>query len=264
VELGTFGVYVAWWLIAKHGQPWVVGALAGVVVVGLISAAFEALVVRRMTDAPRLAVAVATIGLLLFLTAAEVKLWGASPEFLRPPVRGLGPRVLGYHVSPTQFLAFIVAVAAGYGINAFLRRTDFGLAVLASAQDATAVRMMGVRLAVVSQFTWVMAGVLGAVAVLLFEPSIGAFAPGVFSAGANALFVPALAAALLGGLVDLNKAFLGGLFIGVLHAFVDRVFTNVNWLPSASSAVVFLVIVAALILRPAGLASPTSVSAEAA
>jgi len=253
VELGTFGVYVAWWLIAKHHLPWVVGALAGVLVVGGLSAAFEALVVRRMTDAPRLSVAVATVGLLLFLIAAEIKVWGASPEFLRPPVRGLGPRILGYHVSPTQMIAFVVAVVAGYGINAFLRRTDFGLAVLASAQDPAAVLMVGVRLALVSQFTWVMAGVLGAVAVLLFEPSIGALAPGTFSIGANALFVPALAAALLGGLVDLNKAFLGGLFIGVLHALVARAFLNVHWLPGASSAVVFLVIVAALVVRPAGL-----------
>jgi branched-subunit amino acid ABC-type transport system permease component len=255
VELGTFGLYVAWWLIAKHHMPWLVGALAAVVVVGGISAAFEALVVRRMTDAPRLAVAVATIGLLLFLVAAEIKVFGASPEFLRAPVRGIGPRVLGYHVSPTQMIAFVLAVAGGYGINAFLRRTDFGLAVLASAQDPSAVRMMGVRLSLVSQFTWVTAGVLSAVAVLLFEPGIGSFQAGLFSAGANALFVPALAAALLGGLVDLNRAFLGGLAIGVVHALVDHLFTHVHWLSGASSAMVFLVIVGALVLRPASLAA---------
>ena len=130
-------------------------------------------------------------------------------------------------------LAFAVAIGLGLGLNAFLRRTDFGLAVLAAAQDAAAVRMVGVRFALVSQFTWISAGVLGAIAVLLLQPSIGAFAPGVFSAGTSSLFIPALAAALLGGLTDLNKAFYGGLFIGVARGLVDRLFVNTNVLPGA-------------------------------
>jgi branched-chain amino acid transport system permease protein len=255
VELGTFGVYVAWWLHDEQGLPWIVGALAGIVVVGGISAAFERLVVRRMLDAPRLTVAVATIGLTLFLIAVEIKVWGSSPQSLAPPIKGLGVRVLNYYVSPTNMLAIAFAVIAGFGINAFLRRTDFGLAVLASAQDASAVRMVGVRLSLVSQFTWVTAGALGAIAVLLFEPSIGAFGPGVFGTGANSLFVPALAAALLGGLTDLNKAFLGGLAVGVIQGVVNRLFVHVDAVPGASWAAMFLVIVLALVLRPGGLAT---------
>lgn len=248
VELGTIAVYTAWWVIEEKGLPWVVGALAGIAVAAALSAAFEALVVRRMIEAPRLTVTVATIGLLLFLFALEVKIFGGSPRFLAGPIEGIGPSVLGYRVSATQMLAFVVAVGGGLGINAFLRRTDFGLAVLASAQDANAVRMMGVRLSQVSQFTWVTAGVLGAVAVLLLEPSIGAVSPGGFSFGTNAIFVPALAAALLGGLTDLTKAFFGGLFIGVLQAEAVHLVGGTD-IPGAGSTAVFVVIIAALLLR---------------
>jgi branched-chain amino acid transport system permease protein len=255
VELGTFGTYVAWWLVHEHHQPWLVGALAGVAVVAGVSAAFEQLVVRRMTDAPRLTVAVATIGLLLLLVAVEVKLWGSSPAFLRSPISGIGPSILGFHVSPIRMLAFAFAVLAGFGINAFLRRTDFGLAVLASAQDPSAVRMMGVRLNLVSQFTWVTAGVLGAVAVLLFEPSIGALSPGGFSAGATTLFVPALAAALLAGMTDLGRAFMAGVGVGVVEALAKHQFANVHWLPGVGTVAVFAVILAALVLKPGGLAT---------
>jgi len=255
VELGTFGVYVTWWLHEEKGAPWLVAAVVGITAVCLISAAFERLVVRRMIDSPRLTVAVATIGLTLFLIALEVKLWGSSPQGLDAPIKGLGPKVFDQYVSPTNMIALAFAAIAGIGMNSFLRRTDFGLAVLASAQDATAVRMMGVRLSRVSQFTWVAAGFLGAVAVLLFEPSIGAFGPGIFGTGANSLFVPALAAALLGGLTDLNKAFLGGLAVGVIQAVVNRVFVSVDTVPGASWAAMFLVIVIALVVRPGGLAT---------
>lgn len=253
VELGTFGMFLAYWCVEERGWPWLAGAAVAIAATAAVSALFELFVVRRMIDAPRLTVTVATIGLLLFLFALEVKLFGTSPRFMGGPIKGLGPRILEYHVSPTQMIAFVVAIGGGLGINAFLRRTDFGLAVLASAQDANAVRMMGVRLADVSQFTWVTAGVLGAVAVLLLEPSIGAFQPGAFSYGANAIFIPALAAALLGGLTDLTKAFYGGLFVGVLQAEAVHLVGGHD-IPGAGSTVVFVVIVAALLLRPSKLA----------
>jgi branched-chain amino acid transport system permease protein len=252
-ELGTFGIYVAYWIVHDHGQPWIVGAFGAIAVVAAISAAFERLVVRRMVDAPRLTVAVATIGLLLLLLAIELKIWGASPRFLDGPVHGIGPEILGVHVSPTQMVALVVAAALGLGLNAFLRRTDFGLGVVAAAQDPVAVRMVGVRLARVSQFTWVTAGVLGAVAVLLIEPSIGAVVPGHFSVGAGALFVPALAAALLGRLHSLPNAFTGGLAVGILEAIV-RQRVHISTVPGLSSIAVFGVIVAVLLVRSTTLA----------
>ncbi len=247
VEIGTFALYAAWWVVVEQGLPWIVGALAAIVVAAALSAAFERLVVARMVDAPRLSVAVATIGLMLLLLALELRIWGAGPRFLRGPVTGQGPEIAGYFVSTTEMLAFAIALAVGLGLNAFLRRTDFGLGVLASAQDPTAVRMMGISLTRVSLFTWVTSGVLAAVAVLLVEPTVGAFAPGIFSVSVNALFIPALAAALLAGLTSLSRAFYGGLAIGVLDASIRRIFLDAS-VPGLSSVAIFAVIVGALLV----------------
>lgn len=247
-EMGTFGVYVAWWLIAEQGQPWLVGALAAVVVVGAMSYGFERFVVRQMTDAPRVTVAVASVGLLLFLIAVEVKIWGSSPQFLGPPVAGRALRLLGYNVSWTQVIAMVLAAAVGLGLNAFLRRTDFGLGVLAAAQDPVATRMQGISYGRVSAFTWVMAGVLGTLAVLLIEPTIGSFYAGHFSVGANAVFIPALAAALIGRLDNLTHAFLGGLAVGIVQQGVQRQFVD-STVPGIATAAVFVIVIGALLLR---------------
>lgn len=249
-ELGTFSCYIAYEVTAVHGMPWVVGAVVAVAVAGGITAAFEVLVVRRMTEASRLTVAVGTIGLLLLLIALEIKIFGSSPRFLRGPFEGVRIDVLGYRVSGTELLALVLAAGMGLGLNAFLRKTDFGLGVLAAAQDPAAVRMMGISYARVSQFTWVAAGMLGAVAVLLFEPTVGAFGPGIFSVGVNALFIPSIAAALIGRLTNLTHAFLGGLAVGVLEAFVRRQFVSSD-IPGMSSVALFAVIVAILLVRPA-------------
>jgi branched-chain amino acid transport system permease protein len=247
-ELGTFGLFVAASLVEDHGWPWIAGAAVALVVVGAISGAFEALVVRRMVDAPRVTVAVATIGLLLLLLALELKIWGPSPRHLRGPFTTQGPEIAGYVVSVTQIVALVVAAAVGFGLAAFLRRTDFGLGVLAAAQDPTAARLVGVPVARVSAFTWITAGVLGALAALLVEPTVGAFAPGFLTTGPAALFIPALAAALLGGLTSLPRAFMGGLAIGVLEAAVKREFIDSS-VPGVQAVAVFAVIIVVLLVQ---------------
>ena len=249
-EVGTFALFVTWELV-NRGAPWVVGAFVGLVAAGLVSAAFERVVVRGMADSPRLTVAVATIGLLLLLFSLEVKIWGTSPKTLRAPIEGQLGTVLGYVVSWTQLLALLIAAGVGLGLNAFLRRTDFGLGVLAAAQDSTAVRMMGVSLARVSQFTWVTAGLLSAAAVLLLEPTIGLFTPGIYSLGANALFVPAVVAALIGRLENLTHAFLGGLALGVVSQGVQTLFVH-STVPGVASVAIFAILIGVLVVRPRG------------
>jgi len=250
-EIGTLALFVAWWVIDDRdglGLPWLLGAAAAVAVAVLVSAAFERLVVREMEEAARLAVAVATVGLLLLLIAVELKIWGPSPKFLAPPVRGLGPRVADVYVSPTQLIALAVAAAVGLGLTAFLRRTDFGLGVLAAAQDPAAARLVGVKVRRVSMFTWVTAGVLGAVAALLVEPTVGAFSPGFMTR----FFVFSLAAALIGGLTSLPGAFAGGIVVGVADQVVQYQFID-SEVPGTPVISVFVVILAVLLLRPQGL-----------
>ena len=247
-EMGTFGLFVAFWLIEEVGTPWAVGAIGAIAAVSMIGFLFERIVVRNMGEAPRLTVAVATIGLLLLLFALELKIFGPSPRILRPPITGLGLQIAGFFVSPTQILALLTAVGLGFALAAFLKKTDFGLGVLAAAQDTGATRLVGIKVSRVSAFAWALAGGVSAVAALLIEPTIGLFAAG-FMTG---LFVRALAAALLGGLTSLPGAFVGGVAVGVIEAVVSQRFVQSSF-PGIQSVSVMVVIVLVLLIRPQGL-----------
>lgn len=247
-ELGTFALFVAWWAIDRRGMPWPAGAALGLVCGIAIALVFERLVVRRMVDATRLAVAVATVGLFLFLIAAEAFIFSEALLVLPSPIRGLGPRILGFHVSPMSILSIVAVAVIALGLGAFLRRTDFGLGVLAASQDPTMVRLVGVRLSRVSAFTWGLAGALGAIAALLIEPTIGAFAPGFMTQ----FFVRGLAAALVGGLVSLPGAFVGGIAVGIVEAFVGQLFIG-SGVPGIRTVTVIALIVIVLLVRPAGI-----------
>jgi branched-chain amino acid transport system permease protein len=247
-EVGTFALFVTWWLVERREMSWGIAALAGIISGIAIALLFERLVVRRMADASRLSVAVATVGLFLFLIAAEAFVFSESIVVLGPPIAGLGPKIFGFYVGPTAMLSLAAVAIIAAGLAIFLRRTDFGLGVLAASQDPTMVRLVGVRLSRVSAFTWGVAGAIGAIAALLIEPTVGVFAPGFMTL----FFVRGLAAALVGGLTSLPGAFVGGLGVGLIEAVVGKAFASSN-VPGIETMAVLALIVAVLLFRPAGL-----------
>lgn len=247
-ELGTFALFTTWWFIDRAHLPWGVGAILGVATSVILALLFERFIVRRMVDASRLSIAVATVGFFLFLIAGEAFLFSQALVILGPPVAGLGPKILGFYVGPTALMSLAAVVLIALGLAAFLRRTDFGLGVLAASQDPTMVRLVGVRLARVSAFTWGSAGAVGAIAALLIEPTVGAFAPGFMTQ----FFIRGLAAALVGGLTSLPGAFVGGLGVGLVEALVGKAFIG-SQIPGIRTMTVLALIVVVLLIRPAGL-----------
>ena len=247
-EIGTLGLFVAYSLVTSHHLPWLVGAIGSIAVAGGLGAGFEALFVRKMVDATRLSVAVATIGLVSFLLAMELRVFTASPRYVRPPIAGIGPSVFGVHVSPTQLLSLVVTGLVAIGLAVVLKRTDFGLGVLAAAQDPTAARLVGVPLAKVSAFVWGAGAAAAALGALLIEPTVGVFAPGF----ASELYLKGLAAAVIGGLTSLPGAFVGGITVGILEAGATRWF-HPNGLPGVADLTIFVIVLATLLVRPSGI-----------
>ena len=258
-EIGTFSLYIAWWLVTARGLPWIVGAAGALAVAAALGAGFEMLIVRPMVDANRLSIAVATIGLFSFLLAGELRVYSASPRIVRAPIKGIGPEVFGVHVSPTQLLALLATIAVGVGLAVVLKKTDFGLGVLAAAQDPTATRLVGVPLSKVSAFVWGVGAAVSALGALLIEPTLGVFAPGF----ASLLFLKGLAAAVIGGLTSLPGAFVGGLTVGVLEAAAVR-WIRPEGLPGIADLTIFVIVLGVLLVRPNGLLSGLRSRAAAA
>lgn len=240
-EVGTAGLFLAAVLVSDLGLPWIVGALAAIAFAVLLGCLFELLVVRRMRASEPMAIAVATVGLGLFLLAAEFQLFGESPKELAGPVDG-GVTIAGVIVTPTQIIGLVLAVALGFGLQAALRRTDFGLGILAAAQDPAAVRLVGVPLSRISLTIWGAGAALAAIASLLVEPTVGVFGPGY----ASELYVVGLAAAVIGGLNSLPGAVVGGVTLGVAEAAASRYLSGLGL--SGMRYVVVLVILLAVLL----------------
>ena len=247
-EVGTLSLYVTYWVSTKHHQPWILGALASVVTAVAIGLLFERVIIRPMLTASRLTVAVATIGLFSLCLAIELALFAGTIYQVPPPIGHGGVRIADVFVSWSQWLALGVVAVTAAGLAAFLRYTDFGLAVQASADDPVAAQLMGTPRGRISAFTWGMSGALSAVAVLLIEPTVGVLTPGAFAG----LFIGGLTAALVGGLTSLPGAFVGGLVVGVAEAEVKAHIVTAA-IPSVQTTAMLVIVLAVLLLRPQGL-----------
>lgn len=216
-EIGAAALLTAYVMVHDVGAPWLVGAAVAVVVATLLGAGFEFLVVRRMISADPVSTAVASVGFTLALVSLEIIYIGGSIKTLDTPFTS-GKDVFGVVVYAHQVIAVVIALALGFGLQAVLRRTDFGLGILAAAQDPDAVRLVGVPLSRVSLVVWGLGGALSGLAALLAEPTVGRITAGF----ASEFFIFGLGAAVIGGLDSLPGSVIGALALGFAEAAEQR------------------------------------------
>lgn len=197
-SLGLVGGTLTGLLIVAGKWSFWMAAPLGIVIGALLGFGVERLVLRRLRDAPRAVLLVATIGVagilggissaLPFIFGGPLPTYNVDLGFELDlfPVRLLGPHLL-------TLMVFPVAVI---GIYLFLHRSRVGLAALALGQDVERARALGVPADVVRSAVWAVAGVLSTLAGILSIPVLGfnlggglgslvlllALAPAVFAA----------------------------------------------------------------------------------
>ncbi len=244
-EIGAFGAFMTSTLVARR-WPWAVAVLIALVVAAGVGLVFERFVIRPLIDASRLTLVVATVSLGLLLGGVELEIWSGNPRILPSPFQGQGPQIFGVVLAQPRLVALILTAFAAGAAAWFFRRTTFGLALLAAAQDIVGVRLTGIRLRHLSAFTWGVSSVIGSVTGILTALAFGAFAP-FFMAR---LMLLGFAAAIVGGMTSLPGALVGGLSIGIAEALVAHFWIST---PGLVETVMFALIVVMLIVRPQGM-----------
>jgi len=259
------GAYVGYSVAARAGF-WVALVVAPLVV-GLIGAALERWLLRRVRSHGHLAELLLTFGA-AYVIGELVKLgWGLSPLGANVPAALDGPLFTLYGASFARYRAFMMAVSLVMLalLHAVLRVSKTGLIVRAALTHASAVEALGHNVPRV--FTGVfaagtalaaLAGVIGA-PLSVIEPamaeSLGSIVFVVVVIGGLGSLGGALAASLLIGCVQ-TLAVASDLSLGdVLAAFDASLPSEWDALTLAQLAplIPYLLLVAMLALRPRGL-----------
>lgn len=200
-------VYAA---LAQTGLPIPVALVGGLVSGGVLGYGIERTVVRTLRRVSPTAQTVGTVAVFGVLVAVASTIWGTG--IMRAPAvfpEGLIPVGRSRITYPELGLFGVMLVTSG-GLFAFLRFTDAGLAMRATADNRRAAALMGVNPELTTSGAWVLGGTSAALAgILLGTATI--IQPFVLSLQA----VPAFVAALIGGLASLPGALVGSLVVGI-------------------------------------------------
>lgn len=246
-ELLTFGAYFAWITNTQYGWNIWVSLLVGALLVGVVAMILNVLILQPFIrrQYPILFMLVITFGLSLILSNVILAIWGG--DFRRYNVPADTQYTIGPFLFTGQQLIIIgVAIVAMLAIHVLLTYTKIGKAMRAMSDNATLARNCGINTTLITNFTWLLSGVLGGIAGVVLALNITSFQPAF---GGDFLFV-IFAAVILGGIGRPYGAMAGALVIGIVTE-VSAVLLNSSYKNDAAFAILILV----LLLRPQGIFS---------
>ena len=237
----AIGAYIAYTLIPYVGF-WGALILAPVLtaVLGLL---VERVLIRRLYGRDPLYSLLLTFGLAFIIEDGTRLIWGAQglqyqiPSWLQSPLSYQLFFLTGYRVFMVILVTAVVAA-----LFVILNYTRLGIRIRAGTLDLETVSVLGVNTRVLRNLNFglgiYLAGLAGVLAsgMLGLQPTVG-----------DNLIMPSFIAIIVGGLGSLPGTLIGGILIGVVSG-VTTVF-----LPSASEAVMYVMMAGVLMVRPRGL-----------
>lgn len=184
-----------------------------------------------------------TFGLLLMFQDVFRFTWGATPRTMDNAYMVYGTaQVMGVQVPTYNLLVIAASIGIALALGMFLQRTKMGRIVRATAENRDMAEGLGVNASRIFALVFTVGCMLGTVGGALVVPSSAASLD-----MAVELVVEAFAVVVIGGLGSMRGALVGALIVGLMRA------ASISIMPEMELLSVYLVVVAALIFRPAGL-----------
>lgn len=240
------GAYISYSITSALGLGVIPGILVAMVVCTLLGILIEGLAYKPLRGTSSLAVLITAIGVSYFLQNGAQLIWGpANISFDHilnvKPLSFFDGQVL---VSAEAFLTLVVAVLVMVGLTLFVNKTKMGKAMRAVSEDRAAAQLMGINVNRTISVTFAIGSALAAIAGVLLCSKVSSVYPTVGAMPG----IRAFTAAVFGGIGSIPGAMLGGMLMGLIETFGSA---YIDILPS--DAIVFIVLIIILLVKPAGL-----------
>jgi branched-chain amino acid transport system permease protein len=246
-ELLMLGGYLSFWLFITWGVDPFVSILITIPALFLIGLLLDRTVYRHVVtllgEEKIKNSMLVSFGLALVIQ--NLAQWGftADERTIQVAYTGTGLSLAGITLPYTRLGTFVVAIVVALLLHMFLRRTYYGKAILATAEDWESAELVGINIRRIYMMTFALGASLAAIAGTFvtitygISPSIGII-----------WTLKALVVVVLAGTGSILGAFPAGILLGVVEAvsgaFIGSTYREVIGL------VIFVLV---LILRPQGL-----------
>lgn len=266
--IGAFGSFTTWLAMGQPQQwswPMALFVMLPLMILGgMIAAVGIALIMERfayrpLRGAPRLAPLISAIGVSIALQEAVRLFYGEIPGFPSarsaipfPQVTGISGLTVdlgGVQLQRSALFTIGALLVCAIFLNWFVHRTKMGRAMQATSQDPDTARLMGINVDRVIMVAFAVGAALAAVAGVAhgLRYSNIEFRMGFISG------LKAFAAAVLGGIGNINGAVVGGLVLGLVEVFATTYIPGQFGSSAWKDVWAFVILILVLVFRPQGL-----------
>lgn len=237
------GAYISWLVMSKLGLNPAIAVVLSIVGCMLLGVLIDKVAYAPLRDAPRLSILITAIGVSYFLENGSQLLFGADAKVVPAYTSVSNIQVGDLTLSFSAIVTVVVTAVATVVLTFLVQKTKLGKAMRAVSEDMGAARLMGINVNTTISFTFAVGSALAGIGAVLYcmaytaSPTMGIM-----------LGTKAFVAAVLGGIGSIPGAVIGGLLVGFAEVFVSAIGLSV-W----QDAVVFLLLIVVLIVKPTGL-----------
>ncbi|MBI4621537.1 MAG: branched-chain amino acid ABC transporter permease [Desulfobacterales bacterium] len=243
-EMAMFSTFVAYHILTYYHLPFWLAFIFTMLFAVLLGIMIEFFFLRRAENPTILGLIIITLGTEMVLMGLAGWKWGSEQKDFVVPVSSQHTfqPFKGLIVSDWDIGVFLTAFFLMVFLYLFFKYTKWGKAMRAAQQNQNAAKIMGVNVNRVFFFAWGISSFIGAIAGMFFAARA--------TLDPNFMMEPlvkAFASAVLGGLMSLPGAVMGGGILGLIENFFGY-----RW-PEWKPIVAFIIIVFVLCVRPSGL-----------
>lgn len=242
--LFMLGAFLAFTAINWFGLPLVPAAVISVILVAALGALLERVALRPLSGASAIVPLLSTLAIAMILDQAAEMIWTPEPQAFPSPLSEERVFIGAAYVTGTDIAIFGFGIATAAVLVLVLSRTWVGRALRATAEDRDAALQMGIRTDAMRQYSFALAGALGALSGIF----VALYFQSVFPQMGLPFALKGFAAALLGGLTSIPGAIIGGGVLGISETLASGYFGD-----TYRDVVAFSILLLLLTFRPQGL-----------
>ncbi|WP_353892744.1 branched-chain amino acid ABC transporter permease [Proteinivorax hydrogeniformans] len=246
-EMAMFSSFVAWTIwrnLAEAGfpYPYPVAFIATILFAICFGYVVERFFIRPASKGSMVGKMIVTLGLIMMVNGGAAAIFGTDSHFMPRAIQG-NMNIGGVLLRPHAIFVMSLALILMTSLFIMIKKSMFGVAIRATAQNDTAARLMGVPTSKVSSYSWIIATVLGAIAGILIAP-----ATNVHTGMMADVHLKSFIAAVLGGFTSFIGPVIGGLTIGIMDNLVGY-YISTSW----QTVIVYGFLILVLIFKPYGI-----------
>lgn len=237
------GAFVTYWMFRLLGLDPFLSIPVSMLVLFIIGYALQATLINWVVRAPVLITLLLTFGIELLISNIALLWWSADTRSVNPGYFGKSLEIGSIVVPYIRLGTFVLALVITALLAMFMTRMRLGQAIRATAYDLTGAKVVGIPIGRTYAITFgigaALAGAAGSLLAMVrpITPAMGA-----------EYTVLAFAICVLGGLGSVWGALIGGLVFGMVEVFAT-VFLGAGY----SDAMVFVILILVLAVRPQGI-----------